>query len=280
MPTLDLFVGHELQDELATPPRGRFRVVHSGHDVLVALESRGLKTWITSSLDDVSAGLKSFVADGAQHTANVSDFWYLPTQRSETGPAAQAMDELWLIQRFFEPHFVLVPPSAARLPLDDFVDAVLEGEPQRSNVVVAGVVQCDILTLWRADGRILDAPLSLFQPAGDGTTPDFTQFAIKDCGLTLKFGAYESTVDVVLFQLDPEYRRRVKLNERQQDPSFGASLRRLRLLRRLKQTDFAPAISEREIRRIEANEVAQVHQETQDALARRLKVTFSDIASY
>ena len=280
MPALDLIVGHELQDELATSPRGRFRVVRSGRDVCVALESRGLKTWITSSLDDVSAGLKSFVARGAPPTVNVSDFWYLPTPRSESGPAAQAMDELWLIQRFFEPHFVLVPPSAARLPLDDFVDAVLEAEPQRSNVVVAGVVQGDSLTLWRADGRTLDAPLRLFQPAGDGTSPDFTQFAIEDCGLTLKFGAYESTVDVVLYQLDAEYRRRVKLNERLQDPSFGASLRRLRLLRRLKQTDFTPAISEREIRRIEANEVAQVHQETQDALARRLKVKFSDIASY
>ncbi len=121
---------------------------------------------------------------------------------------------------------------------------------------------------------------SLFQPKGDGTTPDFTQFAIEDCGLTLKFGAYESTVDVVLYQLDPDDRRRAKQNERGQDRSFGTSMRRLRLLRRLKQTVFAPAISEREIRRIEANVVERVHQETSDALARRLKVGFWDIASY
>ena len=63
--------------------------------------------------------------------------------------------------------------------------------------------------------------------------------------------ALRETMDVVLWQLDPEYRRRVKQNTRQRDRSLDASRRRLRLLRRLKQTDFAPTITEREIRRIE-----------------------------
>ena len=78
--------------------------------------------------------------------------------------------------------------------------------------------------------------------------------------------ALRETMDVVLYQLDPEYRRRVKQNARQHDRSFGASRRRLRLLRRLKQTDCAPPITEREIRRIEAQDVEQIHRETQDRL--------------
>ena len=123
-------------------------------------------------------------------------------------------------------------------------------------------------------------PLESFAPSGRGAKPDFNNFTIVDGGLTLKFGKYESTVDVVLYEHDAEYRKNTKRRQRENDDSFGASLRRLRLLKHLRQTDFAPEISEREIRRIEANEVIELHQQTQDALARKLGVRFSKITSY
>jgi hypothetical protein len=67
-------------------------------------------------------------------------------------------------------------------------------------------------------------------------------------------------------------------------PSFTntmphTALRRLRLLRGLKQTDFAP-VDEREIRRLEGNEVGVLHGETRQILADRLGVPFEEISSY
>ena len=71
------------------------------------------------------------------------------------------------------------------------------------------------------------------------------------------------------------------MNEQRQatERSFGASLRRLRLQRRLTQGDF-PGVTAKTVARIERGEVAKLQGKTLRILAETLGVEASDIESY
>ena len=83
----------------------------------------------------------------------------------------------------------------------------------------------------------------------------------------------------ILYELDPQYRRRLKKQQRREERTFGAALMRLRTQRRLKRSDFGP-VSAKEIARIERNEVAKPHARTLEAVAARLGVRVAEIADY
>jgi hypothetical protein len=135
------------------------------------------------------------------------------------------------------------------------------------------------VTLLRGDIEALVAPLSVFRTSGDGTAPDFDRFRLADYGRTIAFGDYEASVDAILYELDPAYRRRLKKQSRQRERSFGASLMRLRTQRRLRRSDFAP-VSSKEIARLERNEVEKPHARTLETIAGRLGVPPGEIKSY
>ena len=71
------------------------------------------------------------------------------------------------------------------------------------------------------------------------------------------------------------YRRRLRAEEK----TFGASLRRLRVLRGLRQNDFAP-LPAKTIARVERGEVAKPHGQTLGRIAERLGVAAGEIESY
>jgi hypothetical protein len=117
-----------------------------------------------------------------------------------------------------------------------------------------------------ADDRIF------FQESGDGTAPDFNRLKLTDYGRTIALGDYEASADAILYELDPNHRRRLKKARQQTERTFGASLQRLRKQRRLKRSDFAP-ISGKEIARLERNEIGKPHAKTLDVIAKRLGVS-------
>jgi hypothetical protein len=123
------------------------------------------------------------------------------------------------------------------------------------------------------------APFSRFRNAGDGTAPDFTRLRLTDYGRTVSLGDYEAAVDAVLYELDPDYRRRLNKQRRQGERTFGAALMRLRKRRRLKRSDFSP-VSAREIARIERNEIERPHPRTLQTIADRLDVRVDEIAGF
>src|SRR5262249_44807790 len=135
------------------------------------------------------------------------------------------------------------------------------------------------LTLLRGDIGVVVAPFSLFPKSGDGTAPDFARLRLMDYGRTVALGDYEASADAILYELDPDYRRRLKKQRRQTERTFGAALRRLRKQRRLKRNDFAP-VSAKEIARIERNEVGKPHAKTLEAIADRLGVRPEEIDGY
>ena len=115
--------------------------------------------------------------------------------------------------------------------------------------------------------------MTAFANSGDGVKPDFDQFLIDDYGQTVKFGDYEASTESILYEFDADYRKRHRKNLIKTEKGLGASIRRLRLQKGLRQTDFSSVdLSEKEIRRIEAGEIKKPHQATLQKIAKKLGV--------
>jgi len=158
---------------------------------------------------------------------------------------------------------------------------VLEAANRRDLFIGGSVDKAtETITFWRGDLKPLAVPFSAFERSGDGTVPDFNKFSVIDSGQTVQLGDYEAAVDAVLYEYDPEYRRRISKKRLQQDRSFGASLRRLRKQRGLRREDFQPDLSAKTIARIEQNKVKRIHKRTLHALAEHLSVDPQEIATF
>lgn len=171
---------------------------------------------------------------------------------------------------------------------DTCVTALRRGElievlqaPNRDDLVIGVIVdpEDDVLVLIRGNLDRLLVPGEMLCRGNGTETPDFDDVSLLDHGHTLRFGEFEASVDAILYELDPEYRRRAKRRLLQRDDSFGGALRRLRLQRALTQQDFEPEVSARTIRRIEKGEV-EPRRATIQAIADRLSVAPEEIQSF
>jgi DNA-binding Xre family transcriptional regulator len=166
------------------------------------------------------------------------------------------------------------------IPADELAE-VLDAK-NRSDLFIGGSVDSstETITFWRGDLKPLMVPFSAFERSGDGTEPDFDGFSVIDCGQTVRLGQYEAAVDAILYENDPEFRRRLSKKRLQEEQSFGASLRRLRKQRGLRREDFEPELSAKTIARIEQGRVTRIHAKTLGVLAERLSVTPEELATY
>jgi hypothetical protein len=97
--------------------------------------------------------------------------------------------------------------------------------------------------------------------------------------MTVAFGGYEASADGILYEFDPAYRQKLKKERQASEKSFGASLRRLRLQRRLKRGDFAP-VAAKTIARIERGDVERPQGKTLEAIEKKLGMNAEQIESY
>jgi DNA-binding XRE family transcriptional regulator len=167
-----------------------------------------------------------------------------------------------------------------KLPLDELTVVLSADLCECRDLFIGGSVNLDFGTLVLVRGNLerLVVPLSIFRPSGRAQ-PNFKEFELIDYGQTLKFGDYEATADVVLWETDPEYRKRLKAKEREIAEGFGPSLRRLRKQRGLSQSDF-PNVARKTISRIEKGDVEKPHGVTLSRIAKALGVEPEQIESY
>ena len=165
------------------------------------------------------------------------------------------------------------------LPVEELKEAL--AAPNRDELFVGGVIDSTskLIVLFRGTLDPVVVPFAWFNRRNPNPGPDFNDFEITDYGQTVRLGEYEATTDVILYAHDPEYRRLAKQRELQHDPSFGAALKRLRLLKGVRRDDF-PGISEKQIARIERGESKKPHTRTLNAIAKRLGVNPSEIETY
>jgi DNA-binding Xre family transcriptional regulator len=166
------------------------------------------------------------------------------------------------------------------IPAEELVE-VLEAD-HRPDLFIGGSVNhaTDTITFWRGNLMPLTVPFSAFEKSGNGTKPDFNEFAVIDCGQTVQLRDYEAAVDAILYEYDPEFRRRISKQRLQEDQSFGASLRRLRKQRGLRREDFEPDLSAKTIARIEQGKVKRIQKKTLNALAEHLSVEPEEIETF
>ena len=173
----------------------------------------------------------------------------------------------------------VVAPPAIFLPLDELADVLASDE--RENLCIGGIVDpaSEVVTLYRGDLRSITVPLFLFGATPEGVRPDTSAFSVTDYGRTLAFGDYEAAFDAVLYERDSDYRRGLKEQRLAEDQGFGPSLRRLRLQRKLRQSDF-PGITAKTVARIERGEVETPNAKTMAILAKRLGVEADQLAEF
>jgi hypothetical protein len=151
----------------------------------------------------------------------------------------------------------------------------------KTDLFIGGTVSKDTgtITLRRGNLESLVVPFSAFHPSGDGLSPDFDHFSVADYGHTIKLGDYEAASDAILYEFDPEYRRRIAKERMASEKSFGASLRRLRKQHGLKRTDFSP-LTEKTIARIEQGLVERPRGNTLSVIAKQFGVSPEDIETF
>jgi hypothetical protein len=193
----------------------------------------------------------------------------LAPPRSESIPALVGL---------FHPVFGLVE-GFHWLPKEELVEAITRDDAGERFVGGSVDLKAKTLTLLRGDMETVVAPFAIFQESGEGTAPDFGRLRLTDYGRTVALGDYEAAADAILYELDPDYRRHLKKQRRQSERTFGASIMRLRKQRRLKRSDFAP-VSEKEVARIERNEIGKPHAATLETIAARLGVRPEEIGGY
>lgn len=210
-----------------------------------------------------------------------------------TAPVAETRDALLLalVQPSLDARYLLDAKFASTLFLADGVSvlplAELRAALQAENadeLFIAGHAdtKSKVLILWRADlaQKPLIVPFDNFPPAGDGVAPNFSDLRITDSGQTIALGKYEAAADAILYEQDPAIRARLKKRSIAQDKGFGPSLRRLRLLRSLTQSDFEPAVTRKQIARLESATSKKPRQATLAALAKKLRVKADEIETF
>ncbi|MEX2171994.1 MAG: helix-turn-helix transcriptional regulator [Pirellulales bacterium] len=235
------------------------------------------------------AGLRASLPKAGKDTLWISD---------DPGQIAELLKSVkWPTRRLGDAILLFNPALEALTALRKCFDRIAFGAPggflpgeelaealtaeNRSELFIGGAVdhQCNMMTLWRGNLDSLVVPFTAFPPSGDGTAPNFDDFAVADYGQTVQLGKYEAATDAILYEFDPEYRRRKAKQRRASEQSLGASIRRLRKQRGLRREDFAP-LAPKTIARIEQGKVAAIHDSTKAAIAKRLKVSPDELASY
>ncbi len=246
----------------------RVSVCHDRHEVEGALSNApSHATWVSFNRTFTDILLERAI--DLRVNLRGAHLFTLTPPRTESIPA---------LLRFFNPVFGLVE-GFRWLPHSELIPAIMREDASDRFIGGSVDVKSKVLTLLRGNEDAMVVPFSQFPASGDGTKPDFSKLGLTDYGRTIALGDYEASADAILYELDPEYRRRLNAQRRQADRSFGASLTRIRKQRRMKRSDFGP-VSAKEIARIERNEVEKPHSRTLQIIADRLGVRPEEIAGY
>ncbi|MEZ4651763.1 MAG: helix-turn-helix transcriptional regulator [Candidatus Eisenbacteria bacterium] len=170
-------------------------------------------------------------------------------------------------------------PTYVFLPAQEVLEVLSRPRGEARDLFIGGCFDetTDCLVLVRGDLRRIVVPLRSFE-ARTETRPDPNRLRFLDCGQTVALGDYEAAADAVLYERDPEYRRRLHARRRREDQGFGPSLRRLRTQRGLSRDDF-DGVSAKTIARVERGEM-EPGPRARQAIVDRLGMSIEEIRAY
>jgi hypothetical protein len=168
--------------------------------------------------------------------------------------------------------------APAMIPFDDLREVLDAEHPEDYCVGAEWDGASRTVALWLGDLSVLVVPMEAF-PARGGVAPDPTRLSVEDSGQTIRMGEYEASVDAILFERDPEYRRRARKRMRQEERGLGPSIRRLRIAKGVGRDEF-PGLDAKTLARIERGEVGRPQRATLAVIAKRLGVRGEDLGGY
>lgn len=165
------------------------------------------------------------------------------------------------------------------LPLDELAEVL--AAPNAANLAIAAGHDAELKYVYVIRGNLdrLTVPARRFRAAAGGPRPVLEKVRVIDHGNALAMGAYEASMDALLYEQDPVFRRELRKRQLRTDTSFASSIRRLRLQRGLRRTDI-PGLSEKQVARIERGETDRPHKGTLRSLARALEVPVDELGDY
>lgn len=264
------------------------------NDQLLLVEPRG---HASGKFQRLKASRLHFQSDvrAAMAQRSVYSLWIAPSERAMelllgTLPRRPRGDDRRLLsferargdaQNLVHAHFRFVVSAGDGvhlLPIAELIEVL--GADNRADLFVGGVVlttQSAIL-LYRGNLEPITIPLDWFA-SRPGSLPDVSKVAVTDYGQTVRLGDYEAATDAILYEFDEDYRSRAKKQRIEKDKSIGGSIRRLRLQKGLRQSDF-PGVTSKEIARIECGKVKKPHKQTLQKIADRTDVPVHQLRSY
>ncbi len=255
-----IFVGGEEAKELSEA-LGALRVYTPG-EIRDALQHDGNTIWVADTLPP----LHEF-ADIGRGRYRRDLLLFEPVDRPRREVLATMFDQ------------VVAPDGGVQMLPKGIALEVLALE-NRGDLLIGGVWDQEdaLLLLYRGNLDSLTVPISWFQ-GNPVSTPNPSDLEIVDYGQGVRLGEFEAGTDTILYEFDPEFRRRRKENQLELDESLGGSLRRLRLMKGLTQDDFQP-LTARTIRRIEQGKVEHPRRSTLEKIATRLGVEPDEITNF
>lgn len=168
--------------------------------------------------------------------------------------------------------------AGAMIEFADLEEVLRAAHPEDFCVGAEWNPETDTLALWRGDLSVLVVPISAF-PARGGVSPDPERLSIEDCGQTVRMGDFEASLDAILFERDPDHRRRARKRMLRSGQGLGPSIRRLRLSRGVPRSAFS-GLDEKTLARIERGEVKRPRRATLSVIAKRLGVTVEGLGGF
>ena len=210
--------------------------LHSESEIRTALSRHGLRAlWIAPS----SAAIHLLL--GTLPRRPMGDQRLLSFERADE-------DRRGLMRALFR-YVVSVDEGVRLLSIGELAE-VLSSANRADLFIGAAVARADAaVILYRGNLEPLVVPLSWFHERPEGSRPDLSDVAVTDFGQTVRLGDYEAATDAILYEFDDDYRRRAKRRQLETDRSLGGALRRLRLQKGVRQSDF-PGGSAKEIARM------------------------------
>ncbi len=236
-------------------------------------QSTGESTWISTSKEKTESLLRAATTFLASHQGKKKVLGSLLMLQP---PSVESLPALNTIFR----RVVGQVLTFKKLPIEELQEVLFAPVEESRDLFIGGLYDpaTDTLTLTRGNLEPVVVPLSLFQPSGDAA-PDPSDFGVTDYGHTIRLGKYEASAEAILYEVDPDYRRRTNAKRRQEDRGFGPSLRRLRIQKHLTRNDF-PGVAAKTIARIERGETGKPQGKTLGVLAKTLAVSPDEIESY
>lgn len=224
------------------------------------------QVWILKSEDSIPPLIRAVAAD----IPRVRPSWLISYARPK-GASARILESSFDRTLF---------GVRAMVEFDDLVEILDADHPEDYALAAEWDREHETLAIWRGDLTALLVPLNRRTfPERAGVAPDPERLAIVDSGQTIRMGEYETAMDRLLYERDPDYRRRARKRRLHEEPGLGASIRRLRLLRGVRRSEF-PGLEEKTIARIERGEVEHPHAGTLETIAKRLGVRVKQLEEY